>query len=159
MSEKDKNKEKPKLNFGDKHNSNGFSNPANRHKAGRPKKNRLSELLLGELGFTPKPSEIRQTELAIANMSMDNLYKVIDEKDGDKYAAFVVSLANTIIKEYKAGKSDTVLRILERTAGKPMQSLDIKHEVSGSVDISKLTDEQKASLLNTLTELNLDNDD
>lgn len=151
--------DKKKTNFGDKQNTNGFSNPDNKHKAGRPKKNRLSELLLGDLGFTPKPSEIRQVELAIANMSIDNLYEIIDCKEKDKYPAFVVSLANTVIKEYKLGKSDTVLRILERTAGKPMQSLDIKHEVSGAVDISKLTDEQKASLLTMLSELNLEADD
>lgn len=151
--------DKKKTNFGDKQNTNGFSNPDNKHKAGRPKKNRLSELLLGDLGFTPKPSEIRQVELAIANMSIDNLYKITDCQDKDKYPAFVVSLANTVIKEYKLGKSDTVLRILERTAGKPMQSLDIKHEVSGAVDISKLTDEQKASLLTMLSELNLEADD
>lgn len=151
--------DKKKTNFGDKQNTNGFSNPDNKHKAGRPKKNRLSELLLGDLGFTPKPSEIRQVELSIANMSIDDLYGIIDCKDKDKYPAFVVSLANTVIKEYKLGKSDTVLRILERTAGKPMQSLDIKHEVSGAVDISKLTDEQKASLLTMLSELNLEADD
>lgn len=153
------NKEKPKTNFGDKQNSNGFSNPENRHKAGRPKKNRLAELLLGDLGITPTPSQIQQVELAIVNMSMTNLYEIIDCKDKDKYPAFVVTLANSIVKEQKAGRNDTVMRVLERTAGKPKQSVDIRTESVGTIDISTLSEEQKISLLTMLTQLNLDKDD
>ena len=146
-------------NFGDKFNSNGFSNPANRHKAGRPKKNRLAELIQGEIGEAATASQIQQVTAMLLNMSEKQIYEIIDCKDKDKYPLFVKMLANTLINESRYKGSDTAIKLIERVAGRAPQSVEIKGEITHKPDISALSDDDKLKMLTILQKINSTDDD
>jgi hypothetical protein len=144
---------KETTNFGDKRNSNGFSNPENRHKAGRPKKNRLADLIKGEIGEAATPSQIQQVSAMLLNMSEQQIYEIIDCKDKDKYPLFVKMLANTLIHESRHKGSDTAIKLIERVAGRAPQSVEIKGEITHKPDISALSDEDKLKMLTILQKI------
>ena len=151
---------KETTNFGDKRNSNGFSNPANRHKAGRPKKNRIADLIKGEIGEAATPSQIQQVSAMLLNMSEKQIYEIIDCKDSDKYPLFVKMLANTLMAESKKKNSDTAIKLIERVAGRAPQSVEIKGELTHKPDISALSDEDKLKMLTILQKISsTDNED
>lgn len=150
---------KETTNFGDKRNTNGFSNPENRGKAGRPKKNRIADLIKSEMGEAATPSQIQQVSAMLLNMSEKQLYEIIDCKDNDKYPMFVKMLANTLLSEGKRKNSDTAIKLIERVAGRAPQSVEIKGELTHKPDISALSDEDKLKMLTILQKISSTNED
>jgi hypothetical protein len=146
-------------NLGDKANSNGFDKPENKHKAGRPKKNRLADLIKGEIGEAATPSQIQQVSAMLLNMSEKQIYEIIDCKDKDKYPLFVKMLADTLIRESRNKSSDTAIKLIERVAGRAPQSVEIKGEITHKPDISALSDEDKLGLLSILQKINSNEDE
>lgn len=146
-------------NLGDKANSNGFDKPENKHKAGRPKKNRIADLIKGEIGEAATPSQIQQVSAMLLNMSEKQIYQIIDCKDSDKYPLFVKMLANTLMAESKKKGSDTAIKLIERVAGRAPQSVEIKGELTHKPDISALSDEDKLKMLTILQKISSADED
>lgn len=152
--EKDNNgQEQPKKNrnnFGDKWNSNGFANPANKHKAGRPKKNKLTDMIAEDLGERVTPSQIAEVMAMLLNYSQKELYAITDCKDKGKYPFFVCIIAESMLADHKKKTNDTAFKIIERIAGRAPQSVEIRAELVSRPDVSSLDAAQKMELLTLL---------
>lgn len=139
--------------MGGKANSNGFDKPENKHKAGRPRKNRLNELIQSELGEAATASQIMAVTNSLLNMSEAELYKITDCEDKNKYPFFVVVLATTLIKDRKRAAADTVFKLIERAAGRAPQNVELRVENMIKPDIEALSEAEKIQLLNMLSKI------
>lgn len=142
---------KETTNFGDKRNTNGFSNPANRHKAGRPKKNKLADLIKSDIGEAVTPSQIQEVTAMLLNLSESELYDIADAKN--KHPLFVCILAKALIADFKTKSTDTAIKLIERIAGRAPQSVEIRAEIIAKPNIENLNYEQKVQMLSLLSKI------
>lgn len=142
-----------KTNFGGKANTNGFSNPENRHKAGRPKKNKLADMIREQLGEPVTPSQINEATAILLNLSEQQLLDIKDCKDKNKYPLFVITLTEALLKDKKNKNTDTAIKLIERIAGRAPQSVEIRAEVISRPVVDNLTERQQIELLTLLSKI------
>lgn len=120
---------KPKTNFGEKQNTNGFSkNPDNINKKGRPKK--LIRMINSELtkeGYERATNEeIVDAILLILQLPITQVKEIAAVKQGDpeidKYPFYYKLIAKELLGN-RGG--DTLERLLDRAIGKSKESIDL----------------------------------